>query len=167
MIVRDEFISPAESSGNGNGDGDTRLNLLLCFAPRWHDSNVDHLLPPLLQPVGIGCLNAESVEEATDLIRARHIHIAIVDLAVPLHRGKTTGPAGPRVLQMLRRLDQPPPTVLVRPPQASQRENVRGLSDALREGAFAVLDRPVHWETMLETLRRLVRRHYAGLWPES
>jgi hypothetical protein len=35
----------------------------------------------------------------------------------------------------------------------------------LAEGAFAVLDRPFPVESLLETLRRILQRHYAGTWP--
>ena len=76
-------------------------------------------------------------------------------------------PGGPRILQMLRRLTQPPPTVVVRPPQPTSRESVRSLSAALREGAFAVIDRPIELETLLEVMRRILRRHYADLWPAN
>ena len=59
------------------------------------------------------------------------------------------------------------PTVVVRPPQPAARESARSLAAALREGAFAVLDRPVHLETMLQTMRRVLRRHYADHWPAA
>ncbi len=75
--------------------------------------------------------------------------------------------AGEKVLQILRRVEPAPPVVLVRPPQPSRRESVRGLSDALRDGVFAVLDRPLGIEPMLETLRRVVRRHYSDQWPAA
>ena len=55
--------------------------------------------------------------------------------------------------------------VVIRPPQPTVRESRRGLTSALREGAFAVLDRPLKLETMLETMRRVVQRHYQDLWP--
>ena len=58
-----------------------------------------------------------------------------------------------------------PPTVVVRPPQPSQRDATRGLHAMLAEGAFAVLDRPFPVESLLETLRRILQRHYAGTWP--
>jgi hypothetical protein len=32
---------------------------------------------------------------------------------------------------------------------------------------FAVLDRPLGIEPMLETLRRVVRRHYSDQWPAA
>ncbi len=171
MIVReDQPISGVRNTDAHRSDRDERperLSLLLSSTRSWHDGHVVDMLPPLLEPMGIGCVTAGSADEAAEVIGRQDIHIAIVDLAMPLSRDDQHTPGGPRILQLLRRLDQPPPTVVVRPPQATQRENVRGLTDALREGAFAVLDRPVHWETILQTLRRLVRRHYAGHWPET
>lgn len=143
-----------------------RLNLLLSYGG-WRDAaTIDHLAR-LLEPMGICSVRVGSGEEAADAIRSLAVHIAIVDLAIPLHReapGSAEG--GPRILQLLRRLKQPPPTVVVRPPQPTARESARGLSDALREGAFAVLDRPLQLETMLETMRRILRRHYANVWPD-
>jgi DNA-binding response OmpR family regulator len=72
---------------------------------------------------------------------------------------------GSRILQLLRRMENPPPTIVVRPPQASRRESTRGLHTMLAEGAFAVLDRPFPVESLLDTLRRILQRHYAGTWP--
>ena len=132
----------------------------------WREGTVVDQLPCLLEPMGISTVRVESGEEAADVIRHRPIHIALVDLEIPLHRGDEPSEAGgARTLQLLRRLDQPPPTVVVRPPQAAERERVRGLVEALREGAFAVLDRPLHLETTLEVMRRILRRHYADVWP--
>jgi hypothetical protein len=64
-------------------------------------------------------------------------------------------------------MDAPPPTVVVRPPQPSVRDQGRSLRDALHEGAFAVLERSCSLETFLDTLRRVVQRHYAGYWPSQ
>jgi CheY-like chemotaxis protein len=154
-----------------------RLNLLLS-TPCWNvalDSERGHSveqLPHLLAPMGIQVIRANSGEEAADVIRQFVVHIAVVDLSVPLQRAThgiameaTAASGGPRVLQLLRRLDQPPPTVVIRPPQPAVRESARSLCEALREGAFAVLDQPVHLESMLEVMRRIVRRHYADCWP--
>jgi CheY-like chemotaxis protein len=163
-----------------NRGGSHRLNLLLSHAPAArHEAATFHLLPPLLSPMGIRTIEVESGEDAAEAIRTQPIHIAVIDFAVPLARhqpappsapavaagGGPGAPGGARVLQLLRRLQQPPPTVIVRPPQHSFREHARSLSDALREGAFAVLDRPVNIEMMLEVMRRILHRHYAGHWP--
>ncbi|MFO0874265.1 MAG: hypothetical protein U0575_09875 [Phycisphaerales bacterium] len=76
-----------------------------------------------------------------------------------------TAEAGARILQLLRRLESRPPVIVIRPPQPSLRESGRTLTEALDAGAFAVLDRPIHLEAMLDALRRIVRRHYANHWP--
>ncbi len=147
-----------------------RLNLLLSCAGWRHDDPLDHL-PPLLASLGIQSIKASSGEEAAEVIQRFTVHIAVVDLSIPMQRANGATPmqgeaeAGPRVLQLLRRLDCPPPTVVVRPPQPASRESARSLTLALRDGAFAVLDQPVRIEAMLEVLRRILRRHYADVWP--
>lgn len=148
----------------------SRLNLLLSRAGWRHDDPLEQL-PPLLTPLGIHSISAGSGEEAAEVIRKYTVHIAVVDLSIPMERCCTAAQvtvaaeAGPRVLQLLRRLDAPPPTVVVRPPQPASRESARSLTQALRDGAFAVLDQPVRIESMLEVLRRILRRHYADVWP--
>lgn len=155
----------------GTQGGETRLNLLLTYGG-WRERPAVEQLPHLLEPMGINTMQADSGEEAETLIRERHVHIAVVDLEMP-HRAGHAGRARPisrteeglRVLQLLRRLDPSPPTVVVRPPQSSSREDARGLSQSLRDGAFAVLDRPLQLESMLEVLRRILKRHYQDVWP--
>jgi CheY-like chemotaxis protein len=176
MILRPDHDAPPEARQQAcpAGGGRPRLNLLLSRGGWRRDAALDQL-PALLAPLGIHSVTASSGEEAAEVIRSVSVHIAVVDLAIPLQRTQTavgappvgSGEGGPRILQLLRRLDQPPPTVVVRPPQPAARESARGLMQALREGAFAVLDQPVHLESMLEVLRRILRRHYSDCWPAS
>lgn len=171
MILRDN--QPDQPGRNQSPPGN-RLNLLLSHrmgstgvAAASSDNSAFQQLPRLLEPLGIRSIHAPSGEDAASVIVRQTIHIAVIDFAVPLSpKSSATGEGGARILQLLRRLDQPPPTVVVRPPQPTARENVRGLSDALREGAFAVLDHPLNLEVMLEVMRRILRRHYSNLWPE-
>lgn len=146
-----------------------RLNLLLSESDA-HDVGWAEQMPRLLEPLGISALHARSVREAARYIELEPIHIAVVDIAIPLdefgHPRLREEPAGTRVLHLLARLDSPPPTVLVRDRRAP-RESARQLCDALLAGAFAVIDRPVNLEVMLETMRRAVRRFYADAWPDS
>jgi CheY-like chemotaxis protein len=145
--------------------GQPRLNLLLSDGG-WREGSVVDQLPTLLEPMGIRSIRVASGEEAAAVIGAMPVHIAMVDLEIPLRRGAGTPEAGgARTLQLLRRLDQPPVVVVVRPPQPEARLAVRALQEALREGAFAVLDRPLRLDTTLEVLRRILRRYYAGGWP--
>ena len=172
----DSYPAPAKADQPSNR---ARLNLLLsCTRSSWRqDTALDHL-PPLLAPLGIQTIQTSSGEEAAEVIQAHRVHIAVIDLSIPLQRPSgvvqgqadasnriTSAEAGPRVLQLLRRLEAPPPTVVVRPPQPAAREGARSLTQALREGAFAVLDQPVNLESMLEVLRRILRRHYSDVWP--
>jgi hypothetical protein len=62
---------------------------------------------------------------------------------------------------------QDPFDKVVRPRQVDPAESARNLSDALRDGAFTVLDDPVPVETMLQALERVVRRHYRDHWPAA
>ena len=144
-----------------------RLSLMLTYGG-WRDGDFADQLPALLGPLGIDCHRCRSGLEATEFIVHAPVHIAIVDLSIQMESGASRPtPAGSRVLQLLRRLEQPPPTVVVRPPQPCFRDSARGLSDALRDGAFAVIDGPVRLESMLEVLRRVVRRHYRDHWPAA
>lgn len=147
-----------------------RLNLLVSYGG-WRPVPVVDQVVRLLEPLGICGYRAHSGEEAAELIEQQPIHIAVVDLDLPL-RTPTDDEASPprcgdRILELLRRLEAPPPTVVVRSPQPTARESARELGRALREGVFTVVDRPVQLETMLEILRRIVRRYYADHWPAS
>lgn len=145
---------------------ESRLNLLLSAVAERESSAVEQL-PRLLTPMGIRSIRVTSGDLAAKVISEQPIHIAVVDLTMPLLKTSPSSAAGPRILQLLRRLDRPPPTVVIRPRQPIGRESARGLAAALREGAFAVLDRPIQLETMLEVLRCILRRHYADVWPTS
>ncbi len=161
------FISQTTVSDGIGGVAQPRLNLLLSFGG-WRDDALERQLPPLLRPMGVHCLEARTGSEAEQVLRSQRIHVAVVDVSVPMSDGVLgSDAAGSRILQILRRLEQPPPTVVVRPPQPSQREATRGLHAMLAEGAFAVLDRPFPVESLLETLRRILQRHYAGTWPSG
>jgi hypothetical protein len=178
----DQAASSAASSGfssgfsgafsglsGGSSDASRRLNLLLTYGG-WREHAFADQIPLILDRIGIRCYRAESGDEASEVIRAERVHIAVIDLSIPMHptRGQPTGaravPAGPRVLQLLRRLEQPPPTIVVRPRQVDPAESTRMLADALRDGAFTVLDDPVPIELMLQALERVVRRHYRDHW---
>ncbi|MCA9294916.1 MAG: response regulator transcription factor [Phycisphaerales bacterium] len=162
----DDAETPVRSETDAvSGSEASRLNLLLPSGP-WQRCGVVEQLPRLLEPLGIRTIRVSTGEEAEDVIETTPIHVAVVDLAMPLSPNSTDKAAcGTRLLQLLRRLESPPPMVLVRPPQAVARESSRGLSQALREGAFAVVDQPYALECMLEVMRRIIRRYYSNRWP--
>ena len=148
-------------------DHNKRLNLLLTCGS-WRQDSPILQLPQLLGPFGIRSLTAKNGEEAVKVIESSSIHIAIVDLAIPLKSGASDKrPGGERVLQLLRRLNPQPPTIVIRPRQTSARENARSLARSLHEGAFTVVDRPAMLETLLDALQRALRKHYSNRWPDQ
>lgn len=147
-----------------------RLNLLLSAAGHvaWRDESWADALPRLLEPMGVQTFRVRSGREATRLLQSTQVHIALVDLGLPLDASADGSPlsaeeGGPRLLELLQRLGAPPTVVVKR--EKTRREDARTLSSALGAGAFAVLERPVHLETALEVMRRILCRHYAGRWP--
>lgn len=160
---------PARDPGEHSGG---RLNLLLTNAGWEPDPWVDRL-PKMLEPMGIRSLQARSGVEAGEVIRDQPVHIAVVDLGLPLDRQERVGSrgvgGGPKILELLRRMEHPPPTVVVRH-DPTARQMRREMAAALRMGAFAIVDRPRaqrDLELLLEVLRRCLTRHYGGRWPDA
>lgn len=144
---------------------DGRLNLLLSYAG-WRDESWADRLPRMLEPMGVRSHRAASAREATRVIESVPVHIAVVDLGLPMDQ-PGSAEAGPRVLELLARTTLRPPTVVIKR-RRTARDDQRELNAALRAGAFAVIDRPhdTHeLERMLDVLRRVLTRHYRGCWP--
>ncbi len=173
----------SDAAGPPAGD---RLGLLIGYAG-WRDDSWADRLPTLLEPMGITAYRATSGQQASQIINASPIHIAVVDLGLPLEDLPPGPPpsetslkeGGPRLLEMLRRLSQPPHTVVIKRRRGA-RDEQREVAAALRLGAFAVIDPPGpaeakasttprtgELEVMLEVLRRILYRHYQGRWPQA
>jgi CheY-like chemotaxis protein len=118
--------------------------------------------------MGIQAVRASTGKEATRVIAATPIHIAVVDLGLPLDEtpaARAQEEGGPRLLELLARQPSPPPTVAVKRAR-THRDDCREIAAALRLGAFAVIDRPTgDLEILLDVMRRALRRFYQGRWP--
>ena len=165
---------PTQNDAAG-GPSERRFNLLLSYAG-WDSDPWVERLPRLLDPMGVHSIRAGSGREATRVIQQSPVHVAVVDLGLPFdaavsepgHSPAPTPEGGIRLLDLLQRLDQPPPTVVIKRGR-SARDDRREIAAALRAGAFAVLDRPretTDLELMLQVLQRILRRHYQGRWPD-
>ncbi len=153
-----------------NDQGSTRagrLNLLLSYAG-WQDTPWVDRLPMILYPMGIQSHIASSADAAQRVIETNPIHIAVVDLALPLDDSPAQiEEAGTRILNLLARLASPPPTIVIKRKKTA-RDDTREMNAALRSGAFAVVDRPhaqPEIESLLEVLRRCMNRYYQNRWP--
>ncbi len=172
--VRPSSPNPSEPNPGqrhliGSGAGG-RLNLLLSHT-NWRDEHWADCLPRLLEPMGVHAWTVHSGRQATDLIKKVRVDIAVVDLSLPLDEqadnaaaSAAAEEAGVRLLELLTRLPSRPPTLVVKR-RRTRREDTRELTHALRAGAFAVIDRPVNLETVLQVMRRVLCRHYADRWP--
>lgn len=157
----------ADRDANAAVGGANRLNLLLSTGA-WQPDPWVQRLPRILEPIGVRSHIAASARSAQRVIQATPIHIAVVDLALPLDDTPTPeDEAGVQLLELLSRMPVPPPTVVIKR-RRSARDDRREIHAALRMGAFAVVDRPnaqTELESLLEVLRRCLARHYAGRWP--
>lgn len=145
-----------------------RLNLLLSYAG-WEPEPWVERLPRLLEPMGIASLRAQSGREASQVLQTSRVHVAVVDLGLPLDRaaGPSDHDGGTRLLELLARLKEPPPVVVIKQAQ-TRRDESRELAAALRLGAFAAIDRPRgdnDLDVVLDVLRRVLIRYYKGRWP--
>ncbi len=159
VSVRHQSDAPSGSGG--------RLNLLLSWADWRPDSWVDSLTG-LLTPMGVRAIRARSAREAERVIRQTGVHIAVVDLRLPLDESAPEAEeGGPRILELLRRLEEPPPMVVVKRDR-SGRDERNHLAAAIRCDAFAVVDgAAADVNQMLRIMQRCLQRHYAGRWPEG
>jgi len=166
IMVREPFHPDRDPSPTASPREGGRLNLLLSSAG-WQPDPWSDRLPRMLEPMGIRSRVALSAEAAERVIESEPVHIAVVDLALPMSAGPDTEESGVRLLQILARLASPPPTVVIKR-RRTARDDARELAAALRAGAFAVMDRPsAHrdLENLLEVLRRCMTRHYHDRWP--
>lgn len=160
---------PDEAQAPNGANG--RLNLLLSSGDYWREDDWASLLPRLLEPLGINTVRVGSGHEATNVLRATPVHIAVVDLALPLNPSAPSfteieeQEGGYRLLEILGRLSCPPPTLVVKR-RKTRRDDARELAAALQARAFAVIERPVRMDIVLEAMRRVLTRYHSGKWPE-
>ena len=116
----------------------------------WHQT-VRHLL----EPQGVQTVSARSGREALSLIESRPIHVAVLDYQMQ-------GLGGLQVIRLMREMQQAPPSILL----AAELTN-HLLHEAIGMHVFSVLSKPVDFNVLLDTLARVMRKHYEGRWPQN
>ncbi|MEZ6192423.1 MAG: hypothetical protein R3C45_14200 [Phycisphaerales bacterium] len=154
----------------------SRFNVLLTEDRDHAPGHWTRQLPTLLQPQGVRAYVARTGREAVAMVSDLEIHAALIDLATPQEPRNTPGSAsavgygdaqGLWVLEVLRRLPNRPPIVVVNSRAIARNEAQRCLNQALKLGAFTVVNRPSDLEDMLNVIRRLIDRQYEGAWPSN
>lgn len=186
VTLRRRFSESGETAGPDVSGRRARFNVLLTEDRPQAEEHWIGQLPRLLEPQGVSVHVARSGHEAIALAGEITVHAAVIDLGTP--RGPRPGkpdagagetrprrerwpaeqemmPAGVWLLELFRRMRNSPPTVVLRGPAYSRAEAERLLQEALRLGAFSVLDKPVELGQLLGVFRRLMDREYRGMWP--
>jgi DNA-binding NtrC family response regulator len=126
-----------------------RLNVLLAN----DQDDWQQTLQRLLEPQGVQTIAARTGREALHLIESTPIHVAVLDQQMPQLGGM-------QVIRLMREMQKAPPAILV----ANQVTNTL-LQDALGMHVFSVLEKPIDLNVLLDTLARVLRRHYESRWP--
>ena len=152
----------------------SRFNVLLTEDREHAVGHWTRQLPRLLEPQGVRAYVARTGREAVAMVHDLEIHAALIDLATPQddpNPGADSSPVGEAqglwVLEVLKRLPNRPPIVMVNSRAIARIQAQRFLNDALRLGAFSVVNRPSDLEDMLAVIRRLIDRQYEGTWPSN
>ncbi len=153
-----------------------RFNVLLTEDRQHAPGHWTRQLPRLLEPQGVKAYIARTGREAVDMVNDLDIHAALIDLATPQEdhdpgAGSGSSPVGEAqglwVLEVLKRQPTRPPIVMVNSRAIARIQAQRFLNEALRLGAFSVVNRPSDLEDMLAVIRRLIDRQYEGTWPSN
>jgi DNA-binding NtrC family response regulator len=116
----------------------------------WHQT-----VRQLLQPQGVQTLSARSGRDALQLIESRPIHVAVLD-------SQMQGLGGLQIVRLMRDMQQPPHAILL-----AGELTTHLLHEAIAMRVFSVLTKPVDFNILLDTLARVMRRHYEGKWPSG
>jgi two-component system sensor histidine kinase RpfC len=133
-----------------------RLTVLLANEQEgWHQT-VRHLLGAQ----GVETVSARSGREALNLIESRPIHVAVLDAQMPQLGGL-------QVVKLMRELHARQQQQFLAPPAIllANQLTTNLLHEALGMHVFSVLSKPVDFNVLLDTLARVLRRHYEGKWP--
>ena len=163
LNVRQPQSDPPES----NPPSDARFRVLLTEDRARPDEHWTRQLPQIVRPLGVEASIASNSKEALCILETTAIHAAVIDLNTPaLNNDANSGVGGGLwLLQVLQRLPNKPPVVVVNSHSYSQKQSGRMLNQALDLGAFSVVNWPVQIDTLLSTFQRLIERAYNNHWP--
>ena len=107
----------------------------------------------LLQPQGVVTVSARTGRAALEMLEAGDIHCAVLDAQMPQLNGL-------QVIKRLRDRHVGTPAILL-----AQTPNNHLLQEALGVKVFSVLSKPVDFNLLLDSLARVLKRHYESRWP--
>ncbi len=130
-------------------------NRLTVLLPDEHTGWHEHVRQ-LLQPQGVETLLARSGHEALEMLQARRVHLAVLDVRMPQLGGL-------QVIRLIRdQGDDQTPAILL-----ADQPNTHLLHEALGMRVFSVLSKPVDLNLLLDAMARVMKRHYSSRWPSE
>jgi CheY-like chemotaxis protein len=112
------------------------------------DSGCRHTLRAIVEPEGFRAIEAESAEEALDILRVERVHLALFDMHLPRMTGL-------EALEVVRTINVLLPCILV-----TADANELLIRQALRARAYSVIPKPVSKNVVLYTVVRALVRVY-------
>jgi DNA-binding NtrC family response regulator len=109
----------------------------------------------LLAPQGVQTIGAHTGREALRLIESGTIHVAVLDQKMPQLGGM-------QIAKRMRELPAAPPVILL----ADHLTN-HLMHEALGMKVFSVMSKPVDFNLLLDSLARVMKRHYESRWPRE
>jgi DNA-binding response OmpR family regulator len=129
-----------------------RLTVLLAEEPDGSSTT----LRQLLEPQGITTLFARTGREAVEIVRSRAVHVVVLDVLMPQLGGL-------QAVKLMREVvKSPPPAILL-----ADRLSNNLLREALTMDVFSVIPKPIDINRLLDSIARVIRRHYESRWPVS
>jgi CheY-like chemotaxis protein len=114
------------------------------------DRNCREVIRRIVEPEGFHALEAESGEEALDVIQDTQVHLALFDMHMPRMTGLET-------VQLVHQFNAVLPCILV---TADASEVL--IREALRARAYSVIHKPVSKDLLLYIVVRALVRAYGG-----
>jgi len=128
-----------------------RLTVLLANEQEsWHRT-----VCGLLEPQGVRTLSVRSGREVLDVMQRDEVHVAVLDIGMPLLGG----------MQVVKMMQQSPKSKNVPAILLADHPNDQLMHEALQLEVFSVLGKPVDFNVLLDSLARVVKRHYKDKWP--
>ena len=129
---------------------DKKLTVLLANEQEgWHQT-----VRGLLEPQGVQTVSVRTGPEVLEALGNRDVHVAVLDTQMPQLGGMQV------VKMMQQRGKTPPATILLTDHLTNQL-----MHEALSLQIFSVLSKPVDFNLLLDSLARVVKRHYHDRWP--
>jgi DNA-binding response OmpR family regulator len=129
-----------------------RLTVLLAEEPDGSSTT----LRQLLEPQGITTLFARTGREAVEIVRSRAVHVVVLDVLMPQLGGL-------QAVKLMREVvKSPPPAILL-----ADRLSNNLLREALTMDVFSVIPKPIDINRLLDSIARVIRRHYESRCPVS